>query len=72
MQQKKDKVDGQAQGLRDIMSINIEGWVPLELYENAVAAEKEVRTMIRGDCENDEDRKLFDEQWPYQDHDEVD
>ena len=72
LQQRKDRVDMHAQMLRDCFSITIDGWVPSELYEDAVAAEKISRAKMRGDCDSDEERQEFDSLWPFQDHDEID
>ena len=66
------EADEQLQTLRDFFPINIEGWVPLELYNESKLKEEHIRAEMIGASESDEDKKEIEQNWPFQDHDEID
>lgn len=64
--------DQNMQYMRDAIGINIEGWVPNEEFESA----REKAGILRSECaetaNTDEEARKFYENWPLQDHEEID
>jgi hypothetical protein len=69
---KQQEADAQMQTLRDCFTINIDGWVSSELYEQAKARAQDVRQQMMDAADTDEERKEIEENWPFQDHIEID
>lgn len=60
------------QTLRDCFTTNIDGWVSSELYEQAKARAEDVKQQMIDAADTDEERKEIEENWPFQDHVEID
>jgi hypothetical protein len=69
---KQQEVDVQMQTLRDCFTINIDGWVSPELYEQAKARVQDVRQQMLDVVDTDEERREIEENRPFQDHVEID
>ncbi|KAH8732353.1 phosphotransferase family protein [Phaeosphaeriaceae sp. PMI808] len=69
---KQKNVDEQMQRLRDFIGINIEGWVPTELYDEAKKKEQYVKYQIMSAADTENERSDLHENWPFQDHEELD
>ena len=64
--------DAQMQRVRDFIGVNIDGWVPTEHYEEARSKERYIKEQALEAAETEEERKEINEQWPWQDHEELD
>ncbi|KAM5454088.1 hypothetical protein McanCB49686_004395 [Microsporum canis] len=62
----------QMQNLRDSFGINIDGWVPNEMYEEASRRMADVKAQMLDIAKTKEDREDLLQNWPFQDHEEVD
>lgn len=60
------------QEVRESIGINIEGWVPNEESDSARERAKLMKSQMAEAADTEEERREFDENWPFQDHDEVD
>jgi hypothetical protein len=60
------------QRLRDFIGFNIDGWVPTELYEEAREKEQLIKHQILEAAETEDGKRELDENWPIQDHEELD
>ncbi|KAF1828917.1 hypothetical protein BDW02DRAFT_511165 [Decorospora gaudefroyi] len=69
---KQKKADAQMQHLRDFIGVNIEGWVPMDGYELAREKERYMKQQMLDAADTEEERKEVDEEWPFQDYEEVD
>jgi hypothetical protein len=70
--EKQQEADAQMQTLRDCFTTNMDGWVSPELYEQAKARAHDVRQQMMDAADTAEERKDIEENWPFQDHIEVD
>jgi hypothetical protein len=70
--QQQQEADAQMHVLRDCFNTNIDGWVSLELYDVSKARENDVRKQMVEAAENQDERKEVEENWPFQDHVEID
>jgi hypothetical protein len=70
--EKQQEADAQMQTLRDCFTTNIDGWVSSELYEQAKARAEDVRQQMIDAADTDEERQEIKENWPFQDHVEID
>jgi hypothetical protein len=70
--EKQHEADAQMQTLRDCFTTNIDGWVSPELYEQAKARAQDVRQQMIDVVDTDEERQEIEENWPFQDHIEID
>jgi hypothetical protein len=70
--EKQKQADAQMERLRDFISVNIEGWVPAELYEEAKEKEQYIKRRMLKAAETEDEKKELDENWPFQDHEELD
>lgn len=70
--EKQQEADAQMQTLRDCFATNIDGWVSSELYEQAKARAEDVKQQMIDAADTDEERKEIEENWPFQDHIEID
>ncbi|KAK5999991.1 hypothetical protein QM012_005079 [Aureobasidium pullulans] len=70
--EKQQEADAQMQTLRDCFITNIDGWVSSELYEQAKARAEDVREQMINATDTDQERKEIEENWPFQDHVEID
>ncbi|GAB7348942.1 hypothetical protein MBLNU459_g7628t1 [Dothideomycetes sp. NU459] len=69
---KQEDADEVMQTLRDHFPTNIDGWVSSDLFEEAKERAQHMRSEMYNTLATDEERKEFEEQWPFQDHDEID
>ncbi len=69
---KQKDADDQMQQVRDSIGINIEGWVPTEEFDSAQEKAKLRKSEMVEAAETEEERREFDEHWPFQDHEEID
>ncbi|KAM5469972.1 hypothetical protein MferCBS49748_002734 [Microsporum ferrugineum] len=68
----KKAANTQMQNLRDSFGINIDGWVPNEMYEEASRRMADVKAQMLDIAKTKEDREDLLQNWPFQDHEEVD
>jgi len=64
--------DSKIQAVRDFIGVNVDGWIPNGLYEDAVAKEKHIREKMMDAAETEDERKDIEENWPFQDHEKLD
>lgn len=69
---KQKNADEQMQQVRDFIGINIEGWVLNEEFESAREKAKLIKSEMAEAADTEEERRKFDEHWPFQDHEEID
>lgn len=69
---KQKAADAQMQRLRDLFVVNIDGWVPSELYDEAREREQAIKQVMLESTEMDDERDDLNENWPFQDHEEID
>jgi len=60
------------QQVRDFIGMNIEGWVQNEEFESAREKAKLIKNEMAEGADTEEERREFDELWPFQDHEEID
>ena len=66
---KQRAADISSQRLRDLVGVNIDGWVPTEEYDDAVLRAATVKSQMLAAAETDEERRVVEENWPFGDHD---
>jgi hypothetical protein len=69
---KQKDVDAQMQRLRDFIGVNIDGWVPAEMYGEAREKERYIKQQMLEVAETAEEKRELNEHWPFQDHEELD
>ncbi|KAI9726659.1 MAG: hypothetical protein M1834_008972 [Cirrosporium novae-zelandiae] len=69
---KQKNIDEQMQRLRDCIGINIDGLVVKEEFESARERAKLIKNELVECADTEEDRRDFEEYWPFQDHEEID
>lgn len=62
--------DQQLQACKNAIGMGSEGWVPIEEYENALQRTKLVKAGILEAAEEEEDRRMINEHWMFDDFDE--
>lgn len=62
--------DQQLQACKDAIGMGSEGWVPIEEYENALQRTKLVKAGILQAAEEEEDRRMIEKHWMFDDFDE--
>lgn len=60
------------QKLRDSFGINIDGWVSTDLYDSAKKKSQDIKIDMMDATETEAERREVDENWPFQDHEELD
>lgn len=68
----QQQADAQMQILRDCFTTDIDGWVPPELYEQARARADDVRAQMLEAADSEDERQDVEDNWPFQDHIEID
>ena len=58
--------------LREFIGINIDDSMPVGLYEDAREKEKYIKQYMLEIAETQDDKKDIMENWPFQDHEELD
>jgi hypothetical protein len=69
---KQIDADAQMQRIRDFIGVNIDGWVPIDGYEHAREKEQYIKQQMLDAADTEDERKQIEEEWPFQDHEEVD
>ncbi|EFR01039.1 serine/threonine protein kinase [Nannizzia gypsea CBS 118893] len=64
--------NSQMQNIRDAVGINVDGWVPNEMYEEATERMANIKAHMLEISETEEDREDLLQNWPFQDHEEID
>ncbi|KZF25763.1 kinase subdomain-containing protein [Xylona heveae TC161] len=67
---KQEEADHQMEILRNVIGINVDGWVSTEGYKEAEAQAAEMKAEAIGYAENDFEREMTVRHWPFSDHDE--
>lgn len=62
--------DQQLQSCKNAIGMGSEGWVPIEEYENALQRTRLVKAGILEAAEEEEDRRMIEEHWMFDDFDE--
>ncbi|KAH0003418.1 hypothetical protein KCU78_g13910, partial [Aureobasidium melanogenum] len=70
--EKQQEADAQMQVLRECFNINIDGWVPSDLYDLATSRADDVKEQMMRAADTDEERREIQDNWPFQDHVEID
>ena len=70
--EKQKTAESTMQAVRDYIGVNIDGWTPNSLYEEAVAKEEHIREETMDAAETEAERKEIEENWPFKDHEELD
>ena len=65
-------IDEQMQRLREDIGVSIDGLVMNEEFESAVERAQLVKDQLMEDAVTEDERREIDENWPFQDHDEID
>jgi hypothetical protein len=65
---KQRTADALSQCLRDVVGVNIDGWVPIEEYDDAVHRAATVKSQMLKAAETDKERREVEENWPLGDH----
>ncbi|KAG4429850.1 hypothetical protein IFR05_014673 [Cadophora sp. M221] len=68
---KQNNVNEQMQQARDFVGVNIDGLVLNEDFESARARAKLIKNELAEGADTDEERREFDNIWPFQDHEEL-
>jgi hypothetical protein len=66
---KQKSADVSSQRLRDLVGVNVDGWVPSEEYEDAVHRAAAVKSQMLTAAETDRERREIGENWPFDDND---
>ncbi|RMZ27187.1 hypothetical protein D0859_08744, partial [Hortaea werneckii] len=66
----QEDIDKKMGIVRDAIGINTDGWVAFERYDAAVAAAKHIKAEALGYAENELDREMIEQHWPFDDFDE--
>ncbi|WEW55174.1 hypothetical protein PRK78_000603 [Emydomyces testavorans] len=69
---KQRKANTQMQNLRDSFGVSIDGWTPNDTYAEAVEKMENMKAYMLNLAETEEDKQDFLENWPFQDHEEID
>lgn len=56
--------------MRDMLGVDIQGWVPNELYEFTIKNVRRVKAALADDCEGQDDVIALKEHFPFDDFDE--
>ncbi|KFY06994.1 hypothetical protein V492_07551 [Pseudogymnoascus sp. VKM F-4246] len=69
---KQKNADEQMQQVREAIGVNIEGWVPSDEFESAKARAETMKSEMAQAADSEQERREFEELWPFQDHKETD
>ncbi|KAH8685456.1 phosphotransferase family protein [Tricladium varicosporioides] len=69
---KQGAADAQMQQIRDFIGINIDGWVPVDKFDVAQEKARILKGEMLESAETEEERADLMENWPFQDHEEID
>ena len=65
---KQNAADALSQRLRELVGVNIDGWVSQEGYEDAVGSAATIKAQMLAATETDEEKREVEENWPFHDH----
>jgi phosphopantetheinyl transferase len=60
------------QQVREAIGVDIEGWVPNDELESAKARAEAIKSEMGQAADSEKERRVFEELWPFQDHEEMD
>ncbi|KAI7211688.1 hypothetical protein KC333_g7551 [Hortaea werneckii] len=66
----QEDIDKKMGTKRDAIGISTDGWVSFERYDDAVAAAKDMKVQALGYAENEWEREMTKQHWPFDDFDE--
>lgn len=66
----QEEADAELDNLRGSIGINIDGWTPVERYEDAMAQAAYIKEKAIEYAESDFEREMTKAHWPLDDHDE--
>ncbi|GAB1741813.1 hypothetical protein NU219Hw_g7220t1 [Hortaea werneckii] len=66
----QEDIDKRMDIIRDAIGISTDGWVSCERYDDAVAAAKDMKAQALSYAENEWEREMTDQHWPFDDFDE--
>lgn len=69
---KQKDADEQMQQVREAIGVDVEGWVPNDEFEIAKARADAMKSEMVQATNSEEERREFEELWPFQDHKETD
>ncbi|KFY97733.1 hypothetical protein V500_01942 [Pseudogymnoascus sp. VKM F-4518 (FW-2643)] len=69
---KQKDADEQMHQVRKAIGVDIEGWVPNDEFESARARAEVMKNEMAQAADSEEERREFEELWPFQDHEETD
>ncbi|KFZ20633.1 hypothetical protein V502_03115 [Pseudogymnoascus sp. VKM F-4520 (FW-2644)] len=69
---KQRDADEQMHQVREAIGVDVEGWVPNNEFESAKARAGVMKSEMAQAAESEEERREFEELWPFQDHEETD
>lgn len=64
--------DEQMQQVREAIGVDIEGWVPNDEFESAKSRAELMKKEMAQAADSEEERREFEELWPFKDHEEMD
>ncbi|KAH6857251.1 kinase-like domain-containing protein [Alternaria rosae] len=64
------EADEQLQACRDVVGVGLEGWVPVEQYEETRQRERKLKADALAAAESEEERARLEEHWIFDDFDE--
>lgn len=69
---KQKDADEQMHQVREAIGVDVEGWVPNDEFESAKARAEVMESEMARAADSEEERREFEELWPFQDHEETD
>jgi serine/threonine protein kinase len=65
------KAAGNVGALQDFLGVQIDGWVPNEAYETIKETAENIKSQMIAEADSDADKKDIEDNWPFQDHEEI-
>ncbi|OTA33642.1 hypothetical protein BTJ68_08196 [Hortaea werneckii EXF-2000] len=66
----QEDIDKKMEIVRDAIGISTDGWVSFERYDDAVAVAKDMKAQALDYAENEWEREMTEQHWPFDDFDE--
>ncbi|KAI7235366.1 hypothetical protein KC330_g4311 [Hortaea werneckii] len=66
----QEDIDKKMGIIRDAIGISTDGWVSSERYDDVVAAAQDMKAQALGYAENEWEREMTEQHWPFDDFDE--
>lgn len=70
--EKQKEADAEMETLREYFTTNMDGWVSSDVYDQAKSRVADMREKTLEAADTEEERKVIEENWPFQDHVEID